>query len=220
MRDGGKLREALLEFFFPSRCCFCRRLTRNGTAVCRECGKRYPDRPRGQCERLLDRSLRCLSPLRYDGDVRRALLRYKFGGATSCAPVLACYMQKCLDESGISCDSITWVPLSAKRLRSRGYDQARLLAEALAKAEGLPCPPLLKKQRHTVAQSGLRTREQRQRNAEGAYCALDPAGIKGRRILLVDDIVTSGATLRECARMLRRAGAASVTAITAASRDT
>lgn len=212
--DG--LRRALLEFFFPSRCCFCRRLTRNGSFLCRACAGKYPDRPPGQRERALTRTLRCLSPLRYEGEARRALLRYKFGGLPGYAAVFGAYMRECLD-GGDGFDCVAWVPLSAKRLRKRGYDQARLLAEELAERLGLPCLPLLEKTRHSPAQSGLHSREQRRRNAAGAYrCA---GGAAGKRILLVDDIVTSGATLTECARVLRQAGARSVTAITAASRD-
>ena len=213
------LRKALLDFFFPARCCFCRRLTQNGALLCPACAVKYPDRRGGARERMLSGTLRCLSPLRYEGEARRALLRYKFSGLTAYAPVFGGFLRKCLDESGISCDSITWVPLSAKRLRARGYDQARLLAEELARGAALPCERLLEKTRNSPAQSGLRSREQRQRNAAGAYRVPDPARVAGQRVLLVDDIVTSGATLRECARMLRQAGAKSVTAMTLASRD-
>ncbi len=216
---GSSLRETVLELFFPTRCCFCRRLTGRGVPVCAACARKYPDVPKPQCEQRFPRLRACFSPLRYDGDVRRALLRYKFGGLTAYASVFADFMVKCLDENGISCDSIiTWVPLSRKRLRQRGYDQAGLLAEEIAKARGQRCVRLLEKTRHTPAQSGLRRREERQANAAGAYRVIDPAKIAGREILLVDDIVTTGSTLSECARVLREAGAGQVTAVTAARR--
>ena len=125
-------------------------------------------------------------------------------------------MRKCLDENRISCDSITWVPLSARRLRQRGYDQARLLAGEIAAEAGLPCEALLEKVRNTPAQSGMGGREARRKNAAGAYRVREDAVIKGKRVVLVDDIVTTGETLRECARMLKAAGAKSVTAVTAA----
>lgn len=213
------LGEWLLELCFPTRCCFCRRLTGPGRPVCARCAGKYPDRPAGQRERLLAPGLRAYAPLRYEGAVRGALLRFKFGERTGYASVFAAFMLKCLDENAISCDSITWVPLSERRLRERGYDQARLLAEALAAPVGLPCAPMLVKTRHTKPQSGLKSREQRRRNAEGAYRAADGAPIRGKRVLLVDDIVTSGATLSECARVLKRSGAAAVVCLTAASRD-
>ena len=219
MAAGGKtgarptLAEALTELFFPTRCVFCRRLSRRGAPVCPACAARYPDVPGPSRIRRLA-GFDCLAPLWYTGRTRDALLRYKFRDRSGYAPVFGKFMRKCLDENGISCDSITWVPLSARRLRARGYDQARLLAEAIA--EGRPCEALLEKVRDTPAQSGLRGREARRKNAAGAYRALDPARIAGKRVLLVDDIVTTGETLRECVRVLKAAGAASVTAVAAA----
>ena len=221
MDKGGKagglpaLRDALLELFFPTRCVFCRRLSGKGDPVCAACREKYPDVPKtGQIRHLP--GLDCVSPLWYAGRARDALLRYKFRDCSGYASVFGKFMRKCLDENRISCDSITWVPLSARRLHSRGYDQARLLAEEIAAAEGLPCEQMLEKQRDTPAQSGLRGREARRKNAAGAWRALDPARVAGKHILLVDDIVTTGETLRECARVLKAAGAKSVTAVTAA----
>ena len=209
---GGEL----LELLYPTRCCFCRRLTGKGRPVFRACLAKYPDVPASsQCQTL--KGLRgCVSPLWYAGAVREALLRFKFGERQGYAQPFAEFLAKCLDENGISCDSITWAPLSSRRLRKRGYDQSRLLAEALAGLTGLPCEKLLEKTRHTRPQSGLRGREARRLNASGAYRAPDPASIAGKRILLVDDIVTTGETLMECARVLKAAGAKSVSAVTAA----
>ena len=208
------LREALLEFFFPTRCLFCRRLSGKGVPVCKACRETYPDVPAARQLRRLP-GLDCCAPLWYEGRTRDALLRYKFRDQSGYAPVFGSFMQKCLDENRISCDSITWVPLSARRLRARGYDQARLLAEALA-AEGRPCEALLEKLRDSPPQSGLKGREARRKNAAGAWRVPDLARVAGKRILLVDDIVTTGETLRECARVLKAAGAASVTAVAAA----
>ena len=211
----GAFRDTVLELFFPTRCVFCRRLSGKGVPVCRACREKYPDVPAANQIRHLS-GLDCVSPLWYEGRTRDALLRYKFRDRSGYASVFGNFMRKCLDENRISCDSITWVPLSARRLRSRGYDQARLLAEEIAAAEGLPCEPLLEKRRDTPAQSGMGGREARRKNAAGAWCAPDPARVAGRRVLLVDDIVTTGETLRECARVLKAAGAESVTAVTAA----
>ena len=213
---ADRLRDALLELCFPTRCIFCRRLSRAGVPVCPACLRRYPDLPPAAQVQKLPGLESCLSPLRYAGQVRAALLRYKFRDCSGYAPVFGNFMRKCLDENGISCDSITWVPLSARRLRRRGYDQARLLAEAIAAGAGIPCAALLEKQRDTPAQSGLRSREARRKNAAGAYRVREGADVAGKRILLADDIVTTGETLRECARVLKAAGAKSVTAVTAA----
>ena len=212
------VREECLELLFPQRCCFCRRLTGKGELVCKLCRKKYPDLPSNAQLRELQRDLKCYSPLRYGGAVRDALLRYKFWNTPAYAPAFGDFMVRCLDENAVTCDVVTWVPLSRKRLRTRGYDQARLLAEEVAAREGWPIKALLIKPRNTKAQSGLKSREQRQANAAGAYRVIEEQEIAGKHILLVDDIVTSGATLRECARMLRQAGARSVTAVTAAAR--
>ena len=101
-------------------------------------------------------------------------------------------------------------PSPAARLRPG------LLAEEIAAAEGWPCESLLEKIRETRPQSGMGGREARRRNAADAYRVRDPARVAGKHILLTDDIVTTGETLQECARVLHAAGAASVSAVTAA----
>ena len=114
-------------------------------------------------------------------------------------------MARILDEAQ-AYDCIVPVPISAERLRARGYDQSLLLAEALADKTGLPCRSLLRKVRDNRTQHRL-TAKERAENVRGAYACEDAAGL---RVLLVDDIVTTGATARECAVQLYRTGAASV----------
>ena len=213
-----KLWEDVLELLYPTRCCFCHRLSGKGKPVCKRCREKYPDVPRGMQEQKLRDGLLCLSPLYYDGDVRRSLLRYKFENLPGYAEIYGEFLLKCLDENGISCDSITWVPLSRARLRKRGYDQARLLAEGIAKERGCRCEAYLKKIRNNPAQSSSGGYEARRANAAGVYRAVHEDAFRGKDLLLVDDIVTTGATLMECARMLRKAGAKSVTAVTVARR--
>ena len=211
----------LLDFFYPPRCAFCRALLRTGTDlwVCPSCLEKLPRLTKDEQRRDVSRTELVLAPLRYEGVVRESLLRYKFGGLTAYAAVYAEFLAKCIDENGISCDSITWVPLSRRRLRQRGYDQARILAEELAKRLGLPCERLLVKRRHTRPQSGISNRARREANAAGVYAVLDSAHVEGKRILLVDDIVTTGATLSSAAGVLAEAGAAAVYGAAAASRS-
>ena len=206
---------ALLDLLFPPRCTFCRRLTQNGALVCPRCREKlHYTRPAAPPQFPHVQS--CCSPLFYLDEVRSSLLRYKFGGLRMYAEVYGEFLAKAIDENAITCDSITWVPLSRRRLRRRGYDQARLLAEALAARTGLPCEALLQKLRHNPAQSSAGNAEKRRRNVRGVYAVLDGAAVKGRRILLVDDIVPTGATLSECAAVLRKAGAKEVCAVTVA----
>ena len=121
-----------------------------------------------------------------------------------------------VDRDEYDCDIITWVPLSRKRKRSRGYDQAKLIADAFARRTRIPCRGLLKKIKNTAPQSGTDSREARRMNIADAYMPICPEEISGRRILLMDDIVTTGATLSECAKVLTRAGAKDVRALTLA----
>lgn len=216
-RGAGGILDGLLELLFPTRCVFCRRLSGRGEPVCKACRERYPDVPPAQRVRHLA-GLDCLAPLWYTGRVRDALLRYKFRDRSGYAPVFGNFMRKCLDENRISCDSITWVPLNRRRLRQRGYDQARLLAEDLSRRLSVPCLPTLQKIRNNPRQSAAGNAEKRRRNVKGVYAALPEADPGGKTILLVDDIVTTGATLSEAASVLRKAGAASVIGLTLARR--
>ena len=137
--------------------------------------------------------------------------RFKFGNARRYADVygrlLAVKLQNMeLDDF----DMISWVPISWQRRFSRGYDQSRLLAEALGRELGVKPARVLRKIRSTPPQSGIPDAAGRRANVQGAYRALDPSAVCGKRILLVDDVVTTGATASECARTLLTAGAKEV----------
>ena len=209
--------DMLLDLLFPRKCAFCRRLTQNGASVCPLCKEKLPYTGYSARQDFphLDA---CYSPLYYTEAVRQSLLRYKFGGLRMYASVYGEFLAKCIDENHISCDSITWVPLSRMRLRKRGYDQARLLAENLAGRLSIPCVPTLRKIRNNPRQSATGNAEKRRRNVRGVYAALPEADVHGKTLLLVDDIVTSGATLSEAASVLQKAGAASVIGLTLARR--
>ena len=213
-----KLFSALLDLIYPPKCPFCRSvLDRPAEGVCPLCEGNLPHTGPLRARRL-ENGMLTLSPLRYEGTVPPAVRRYKFSGAAVYAEAFGKRMARCLrEERDAAVFTVTWVPLSEKRLRVRGYDQARLLAEALAKELGLERPtPLLRKVRENTAQSKLTDPEARRSNVKGIYEVTDPAAVEGRHILLVDDVVTTGATLSSCAGVLRRAGAAEVTGITLA----
>lgn len=127
-------------------------------------------------------------------------------------------MAQCVrDRLGLAFDLVVWAPLSPKRRRQRGYDQAGLLAQVLAQELDKPVLPALRKVRDTPKQSSLDDAAARMRNAAGVYVAA-PA-VEGKRVLLVDDIATSGSTLSACAQALLDAGAAEVwTAVLARAR--
>ncbi len=210
----SSLTNRLLDLLYPPKCAFCRRLVRDGRMLCLDCEKRLPRPDRKDQLRQIDHLDLCLSPLYYTGEVRESLHRYKFHGAAAYCHIYGELMDRCLREHGISADVVTWVPLSRARLRKRGYDQARLLAEQVAQRQHLPCECMIEKKRNNPAQSGTKTAEERKKNVEGVYRSVTDCS--GARILLIDDIVTTGATLSAAAETLRKAGALEVTGLTLA----
>lgn len=206
----------LLNLLFPPKCPFCARvLDRPG--VCGKCESSLPwtEEPDSLWE--LPGGLRCAAPLWYRDSARQGLSRLKFRGAPGAAEPLGGLIAQCAAErlSG-EFDTVAWVPVSRKRRRKRGYDQAELLARAACRRWDAVPVRLLEKIRDNPAQSGLRDATARWENVRDVYQAVDPQAVKGRRILLVDDICTTGATLCQCAAVLRRAGAAEVVCAAAA----
>jgi len=200
--------DIFLNLLYPPKCPFCMKLLRDkNDCICPKCKKDLPYTKNGG--KLNGNFFTvCISPLYYEGDVRESLLRYKFGRLTAYANPYGQLLAECIEEYlDAQVDMISWVPLSRKRLRDRGYDQARLLAEAVSFRLGIPCKPLLKKIRNTAPQSRTGSAEKRKANISEAYKVIDSEKVSGKTILLIDDIVTTGTTLSECSRMLGMAGA-------------
>ncbi|KKM09854.1 hypothetical protein SY88_16830 [Clostridiales bacterium PH28_bin88] len=160
----------------------------------------------------------------YQGVIREAVQRLKYGGGRRLAKPLGRMMAKeVLGEAAFGKpELVVPVPLSEARSRERGYNQSALLAAELAMGLGIPSMPgLLAKHRETLSQARLH-RPERLRNLSGAFVVLEPKVLAGKQVLLVDDILTTGATAGECARVLKAAGASRVVVITVAtalSRD-
>ena len=202
----------ILDLLFPPKCPFCGKV-QDISCVCPACQKALPWTEAAEQEQTLPDRLRCASPLWYEGPAREGMLRYKFQGASGAADILGGLVAECAAERlAGEFDAVTYVPVSRKRLRRRGYDQARLLAEAAGRRWDTAPVTLLRKTGDNPPQSGLHDEAARRAHALGMY---EPVGdAAGKRILLVDDIVTTSATLCECARTLRLAGAASVVCVT------
>ena len=204
---------ALLDLLFPPRCVFCRRLLHRGEeGICPRCQQELPWAMGAEAEQTGEFFSLCASPLWYQDQVRASFHRYKFKGVRGYSRTYGRLVAQCVqDHLAGRYDLITWVPLSRARLRQRGYDQAMLLASAAALALDDVAAETLCKVRDTEAQSGLGKNDaSRRANVLSAYQVTDPALVEGRRVLLIDDIVTTGSTLSECARVLRTAGATDV----------
>ncbi len=204
----------LLDLFFPPKCPFCGKV-RDAAGGCPACLDALARTGEERAVRELAPGLRCAAPLWYEGAVREAILRFKFrGGVSAAGPLGEQIAQTAAEHFDGEFDGVTWVPVSSKRLRRRGYDQARLLAESACKLWGAEPEPLLRKVRDNPAQSGLENAARRRENVRGVYEAL--GSLSGRRILLIDDVCSTGSTLVSAAGALREAGAAGVVCAAAA----
>lgn len=208
-------RERLWCLFLPARCLCCGRAVRPERLFCPGCVPALPKEPLSREFPLSGGgSLAVAACFPYEKGFRRTLHRLKFQEERALARPLGTLMAEAASSLGEDFDGVTWVPMSPQKLRRRGYNQSELLAKAVAKELGLPAWDLLEQVRETDTQHSL-TRAQRADNVRGAYRAKSAA--LGKRLLLVDDIVTTGATLRACAQGLYGAGAQKVCAVCAAS---
>ena len=209
--------KGLLELLFPSKCPFCAALLGKGEELCGDCRKKLSWLAGTAGETKVEFVDRCVSALLYDELTREAVRRYKFMGVSQHKVAFGKFMAQCVEmQFTEGFDLITWIPLHRERLAERGYDQAKLLALEVSVHRGIPALAVLEKIRRTVAQSGIEKDEERRANVLDSYRLREGIAVEGKRILLMDDVVTTGATMAEAARALRMAGAAEVCAVTLA----
>lgn len=235
-RTGREIVGRALEALYPAACPSCHApVARNGF-LCAPCWAATPFIERPFCERsgvpfAQDLGAGLLSPeviadppvwrraraaTRYeDGPARRLVHRLKYGDRTELAGPMGRWMARAGAELLADAEVLAPVPLHRGRLFARRFNQAAALAEAVARASGVPCDPLiLERVKATAPQVGL-TRAQRADNLQGAFRTPPERrqAVAGRRVLLIDDVMTSGATANACARALLRAGAEQVDAL-------
>lgn len=197
-------------WLFPEQCILCGKLLESDeTDLCRSCRNEAPECPVSKIKYpFIDQ---WTGLWYYEGNVRRSLLRYKFnnrrGYAAGYGRLLA---MRLLREERTDFDILTWIPISNRRKRRRGFDQVELLATHVGAELGVTPVKTLVKTRHNRQQSRIVGYAQRRANVLGAYAPAEPQQFAGKRILLLDDIVTTGATASECARILLTAGAKEV----------
>jgi len=215
----------LSETIFPACCVGC---GRRGIALCPGCRAHLPYLSLGVCARCGARrgaSGTCtgcrqlssrLSVVRaafaYEGAARAAVLTLKFKSGRYLAPLMGELLREQLAVRPLHADVVVPVPLAARRLRHRGYNQALLLADQVASAVGGTVLADALERTDRPAQQTLPAAA-RLRNLLGAFVCRRPAEIRGRRVLLIDDVVTTGATLSACANALAEAGAGRISAL-------
>lgn len=214
--------ERLLDLAFPARCAGC---DREGPPVCAACLPALdarlelpPGSPIGVPVEIPAPLLQLEWCAPFGGTVRRALHRLKYAGEQRLAEPLGCALARRWRRAGRSVDLVVPVPIHAERARQRGYDQAVLLARVVACELGVPALPLLVRARATTPQFSL-GRAARAGNVRDAFVLGGRAGdrsFEGARVLLIDDVVTTGATLGACGGALVRGGASAVFGATVA----
>ncbi|MBF9232750.1 ComF family protein [Microvirga sp. BT350] len=222
----------VLGLLYPPTCIACQAATGEAHALCATCwsGIRFIERP--YCERLgtpfaVDLGQPLLSPAaiadppvferaravaEYDGTAAMLVHRLKYGDRLELARALGIMMARAGAELTQEADVIVPVPLHRWRLWRRRFNQAMALSAVVSGASGLPCDPfLLTRVKHTRRQVGL-TKAQRQDNLQGAFRVTDSAKarLQGKRVLLIDDVLTTGATANAASRALLRGGATQV----------
>lgn len=205
-----KITHWITALLFPEKCVLCGKILGRGEQdLCRTCRVDMPECPISRIKHpFLDS---WLAVWYYEGKVRRSILRYKFHGKRHYAAAYARLLaMRLLREERADADVITWIPVSEKRLRKRGFDQVELIARKLSEELEIPAQPLLWKRRDNPPQSRITGRAERRANVLGAYEAIHLEQLENKRVLLLDDVLTTGSTAEECGRVLLTAGAREV----------
>ncbi|MBQ4051472.1 MAG: ComF family protein [Oscillospiraceae bacterium] len=211
----------IIDALFPLRCPFCGDVIDRNAECCEVCFAKLPFADlKDSCTRCGKRECVCGSvPLitmtrpvfYYEELASHAVLRMKFAHRPGTAIALGRFMADAVQKEGGSWDMIVPVPMTKRKVRRRGYNQSELLGRSVAERLNIPLNTALRKTRETKAQHTLDEQE-RAKNLLGAYQA-DPALVQGKRVLLCDDVLTTGATLKEGAKALLQAGASEVGAV-------
>ena len=209
----------MTELFYPDKCVLCGQLLgKEETDLCHSCRTDAPAWKKGNFK--ISFVARWAAVWYYKDNVRESLLRYKFQKRRNYAAAYGRLLAMKLVQSGFDdFDVLTWVPISFRRRWKRGFDQVALIAKSVAQELNCKAVPTLRKVRHNAPQSGMANAAARRANVLGAYRVRRRAAVTGKRILLLDDIITSGATVSECAKTLLTAGAAQVSCAAVAAAE-
>ncbi len=198
-----------LDLVFPPQCVHCQRV---GSFLCPRCLAQMETAPARTVPGLDDVRV----ALTFEGPVRSAIHALKYEGVKRLAEPLALSMVSTLEDTDWSVDMVCPVPLHQRRVRERGYNQSALLARALAEHMNWEyCEEAISRVRETETQTHLNA-QQRRENVAGAFIAA-PAQVESRCVVIVDDVLTTGATLEACATAFRAAGARRIYGVALAS---
>lgn len=206
MKNIG-FKRAVKTAFFPARCPYCDIVIDPERYACADCGADLPEIP---VISYIEGGFRCVSPFLYTDCYAEAVKRFKFSGRAQYSEQLAFAVVTALNCSGdLGFDYVTCVPMHRDQKIERGYNQSELLAKDCAALLGMPYLDLLEKFKRNKIQHELKGKERRA-NVKGVYRTVNTDKLKGRRVLLIDDIITTGNTMRECAVTLKKGGCAEI----------
>jgi len=235
---NSELFQAAVSLLYPATCTICGKSVRAGEYLCNNCEAKIIRIVPPFCETCsepfegsITNIFTCancahrtiyfdaaVAAYRGRGIVREIIHEFKYAHQIHLRHLVACWLRAALDDERLrDChfNIIVPVPLHPARQRERGFNQASLLAELLSAQTAIRSKPVLERIRYTTTQTAL-DRSERMENLHNAFRLRKNADVRGLRVLLIDDVLTTGSTLNECARVLKRAGAMSVHAATAA----
>jgi competence protein ComFC len=233
-----ELLEAATSLLYPPLCALCTSKTQVGEYLCEPCEAKAIRIVAPFCQQCsepfagaITNAFTCancahrtvyfdaaVAAYRGRGIVRQIIHDFKYRRQVHLRHLVARWLYAAFDDERLQAqrfDIIVPVPLHPTRQRERGFNQASALAELVSAQVSVPCKPVLKRTRYTTTQTAL-DRAERMENLHNAFRLRKNADVRGLRVLLIDDVLTTGSTLSECARLLKRAGAISVHAATAA----
>lgn len=203
-----RVKNCFIKTLFPVRCPYCLKVIEKDKYACEKCKSKFPETYRIE---YAVGGYKCACVFPYDTIFKKAVLNFKFYNCGAYAEQLSVMLVKCIESEykDESFDFITCVPMHKKQLRRRGYNHAELLAKECAKLTKIPYADALVKPKQNEPQHSLKA-SKRRKNVRGVYKATDKKLIEGKSLLIIDDIITTGNTLGECARILMKAGAKKV----------
>lgn len=230
MKYLARIKEYVLDLLFPPRCLHCQahlgeaekdswlchtcenHIIIHATLFCSVCGARLPENKK-VCHK--SSSYLLAAATKYDGPIRSVIRQFKYHGWPSLSKKIGKYLDKYIGNSGFSAKNylVIPIPLHADKLKERGFNQAELLSLEIAGLLGLKMnKEALARTKKTSAQAELKDYEKRKDNIAGAFEVKNPEQVAGKNLILVDDVFTSGATMNEAVRVLRKAGAKKIVA--------
>ena len=218
--------DALLDFVYPPLCAVCARLLDNGRVyVCPECWESiekihahlplYLETRNNLVVTEVVDELVSLFVFEKEGAFQKIVHSLKYSGVQALGVDIGRQLGALLNEKGVRADALVPIPLHKRKLRERGYNQAELIARGISEVTRIPLrSDMIRRKKFTQTQTTLSLEERRNNMEEAFFC--ESSEVRGKTIILVDDIITTGSTIQSCAGALKKAGALRIIAVSAA----